>query len=79
MGTPASTAYNCHVSTPGCALCVGYRCFCGERVVVARFIPGENHVTVYPAAFTVSCSHAHAATVTADQFAVLEHWEEYDE
>jgi hypothetical protein len=75
----ASTAYNCRVSTPIRPLCVGYRCVCGEKVSIARFFPGENHTNAYPATITVSCSQGHAATVTADQFAVLDHWEEYDE
>jgi hypothetical protein len=74
-----STAYNCHVSTPIRPLCIGYRCVCGERVAVARFFPGADHTNAYPATLSVTCSHGHAVTVTADQFALLEHWEEYDE
>ena len=62
----------------GKILCLGYQCICGEKVAVARLAQGEDFDSPLPPAATVSCSRGHIATVTADQFAVLEHWEEED-
>jgi hypothetical protein len=59
----------------GKAICIGYYCICGDRVQVARFLPGIDQVNEFPAVITVTCRKGHAATVTADQFAILEHWE----
>jgi hypothetical protein len=56
-------------------LCLGYQCVCGEKVAVARLAQGEDFGEPLPPRVTVSCSRGHVATVTADQFAVLEHWE----
>jgi hypothetical protein len=63
----------------GKILCLGYQCICGEKVAVARLTQGDDFDSPLPAAATVSCSRGHVATVTADQFAVLEHWEEEGE
>jgi len=59
-------------------LCVGYRCVCGENVTVVRFLAGSDVVNEYPASATVSCSHGHVATFTADQYAALELWQAKD-
>jgi hypothetical protein len=60
----------------GKIICLGYHCICGEKVAVARLAQGDDFGEPIPPAATVSCSRGHIATVTADQFAVLEHWEE---
>ena len=57
-------------------LCLGYRCVCGERVEVARLVQGDPVAHQLPAAATVTCNHGHVATITADHFALLEHWTE---
>jgi hypothetical protein len=59
-------------------LCVGYRCVCGENVIVVRFVAGCDVVNEYPASATVSCSHGHVGTFTADQYAALELWQAGD-
>jgi hypothetical protein len=56
-------------------LCLGYRCVCGERVEVARLLQGDPVAKELPMTATVTCNQGHVATVTADQFAMLEHWE----
>jgi hypothetical protein len=60
----------------GKIICLGYHCICGEKVAVARLAQGNDFGSPLPTAATVSCSKGHIATVTADQFAVLDHWEE---
>ena len=57
-------------------LCIEYRCICGEKVTVARFLSGPDIINEYPPAVTVSCSNGHVGTFTADQYAALESWSE---
>ena len=57
-------------------LCIGYQCFCGAKVTVVRLARVDDIAEPIPAKQTVSCSQGHVATVSANQFAALEHWEE---
>ena len=56
-------------------LCVGYDCVRGERVEVLRWLQGEDSFPPIPAALTVCCHRGHAATITAEMFAIMEQWE----
>lgn len=56
-------------------LCMGYTCFCGEKVTAFR-IRTNGALPNRIASITVTCQNGHARLVTVDQLATLEHWVE---
>jgi len=63
------------VGDTGFFLCIGYTCFCGERVTVFRIQTNRivpNHLSTR----IVTCNKGHCRTVTVDQLDTLDHWVE---
>ena len=52
------------------AICLGYRCRCGEEVVVLRVKPSAT--TVVQRELTVTCPQGHTSTVMADKLELMD-------